>query len=59
MLPLHLTQAGEGTHFYKSYRAVQGTPNSTFLGLLCFINKAWILCYYGDLILCFKGGLYD
>lgn len=39
---------GEGTHFHKSYRAVKGTPNATFLWLLCFIYKAWILCYYGD-----------
>lgn len=59
MLSLHLTQPGEETHLYKSYRAVKGTPNATLLWLLCFIYKAWILWYYGDLILCFKGGLYD
>lgn len=52
-------QLGEGTHFHKSYRAVRGTPNAPFLWLLCFICKAWKRCYYGDLILCFKGGLYD
>ena len=59
MLSLHLTQPEEGTHSYKSYRAIKGTPNATLLWLLCFIYKAWILCYYGDLILCFKGGLHD